>query len=125
MELLKLSMLICDSFNRHRWHALESGASHGDSGASSLIAHQQGSLASSKDAAVKDATKSTGKQAFEAAPPVRQPSTPTKRLSRVDNFDWPESSLRTLHFNALEHPKEELAQFVPMMMQHTGCVEGC
>jgi len=122
MEIQKLSVLICDSFNRHRWHALERGNSHGDSGASSLIAHNLGGLACSHSSKISGAC--SGDSSFSHHVAGGACCTSTVSIPKaLDTFHWPNTN--TLNFNALEYSGDELVQLVPKMIQHTGCIEGC
>jgi len=120
MALMKLAMFVSDSFNRHRWHALERGASHGDSEASSLISHRTGRLSSRKDTPERGG-KTRASQAFFGRPS----DCSTAVMQALEKLRLAESTFRTLRFNSLEFAGDDLVQLVPMMMEATGCVDGC
>lgn len=116
--LQDISRLASDSFYRQRWKALENASSKGDSEALALISSTKPKL-----------------EKQDLTPRSAGPENQAKMDLLTRRVSWVElpvevrtakvSKLQSLGFDALEHSPEELLSFVEVVMQHTGCVEGC
>lgn len=116
----QIARLMSDSFYRHRWRAISSCGSYGDTEALSLLSHTSARRGSFAAPVSPKRASSKGRRSIGSVTGLFRWGNTPKYVGAVDT-----ATLRSLSFSALDHSNDELCKLVEFVMEHSGCVEQC
>eukprot|EP00930_Biecheleria_cincta_P039656 TRINITY_DN27244_c0_g3_i1.p1 TRINITY_DN27244_c0_g3~~TRINITY_DN27244_c0_g3_i1.p1 ORF type:complete len:722 (-),score=97.72 TRINITY_DN27244_c0_g3_i1:271-2340(-) len=122
-----IARLVGDSFNRHRWNALENIQSHGDNEALSLLALIHSGKIHQPPTATCNEADLQAPVAWEKVEEGKVKS--DLALVKLKNLPLSKvltlGSMQALNFSALDYADHELLSGIQPVFEHTGCMGRC